>query len=268
MLFNSFEYILFLPTVAILFFVLPHKHRWILLLAASYFFYMYWDPKYALLLAGSTLISYYSGYKMGQVPKAKRLPYLYLSIISSLGILTIFKYLNFLTDSANKAAELLNIAYAAPALAIILPVGVSFYLFQTMSYAIDVYNDKIKPEKHLGIYSLYVSFFPQLVAGPIERAGNILPQLRTHVSPNQKRILDGLKLIVWGLFKKIVVADRIAALVNEVYNNAPMYEGAPLLLATVLFSFQIYCDFSGYSDIAIGTAQIFGIKLMDNFKRP
>jgi len=206
---------------------------------------------------------------MGQVEdKRNRLPYLYLSIFASLSILFIFKYLNFANDSLNILFEALNMSYALPALHIILPVGVSFYLFQTMSYTIDVYNKKIEAENHLGIYALYISYFPQLVAGPIERAGNIIPQLKEKHYFDYKRISDGIKLIAWGLFKKVVIADRIAAMVNEVYSNPTSYQGAPLILATVLFSFQIYCDFSGYSDIAIGSAQIMGINLMDNFRRP
>jgi len=269
MLFNSFEFLIFLPLVSIAFFILPHRFRWILLLIASYYFYMYWEPVYALLLAGSTFLSYYCSYRMSQSEShRRRLAYLYLSILASLSILFVFKYLNFANESLKTLFEAFNMGYALPALHIILPVGVSFYLFQNLSYNIDVYNKKIEAEKHLGIYALYISFFPQLVAGPIERAGNIIPQLKEKHYFDYKRVTDGIKLIVWGLFKKVIVADRIAAMVNEVYSNPTGYEGAPLILATVLFSFQIYCDFSGYSDIAIGSAQIMGINLMDNFRRP
>ncbi|MBU5427903.1 MBOAT family protein [Tissierella pigra] len=236
---------------------------------ASYYFYMAWKPAYIILIIISTLIDYFAGIMMGRTDdKKKRKKYLILSLVSNLSLLFLFKYFNFFNDSAKTVLEYLNIPFYLPQFRLLLPMGISFYTFQTMSYSIDVYKGVIKPEKHLGIFSLYVTFFPQLVAGPIERSENLLPQFREKHDFDYDLATNGLKLIAWGLFKKVVIADRVAILVNTVYNNVHDYTGFPLILATILFAFQIYCDFSGYSDIAIGSAQFMGYRLMENFRRP
>ncbi|GAA4434234.1 MBOAT family protein [Pontibacter saemangeumensis] len=271
MLFNSFEFLVFFPTVALLYFLFPYRFRWVLLLIASYTFYMFWRVDYAIILVISTLIDYGCSRMMDKYPEEerdKRKPWLWVSMLSNLGILFTFKYYNFFNTAAKDLAEVLGVGYAAPAFELLLPMGISFYTFQTMSYTIDVYYGRIKAEKHLGIFALFVIFFPQLVAGPIERAGNLLDQLRKKHDFNYQRVTDGLKLMAWGLFKKVVIADRLAVMVNQVYNNPTDYEGIPLIIATVFFAFQIYCDFSGYSDIAIGSAQVMGFRLMENFRRP
>jgi alginate O-acetyltransferase complex protein AlgI len=271
MLFNSFEFLVFFPIVVLLYFLLSYRFRWVLLLVASYTFYMFWRVDYAIILVISTLIDYLCSRMMDKYPleeSSKRKPWLWLSLVSNLGILFTFKYYNFFNTAAKDLAEVLDVAYAAPAFELLLPMGISFYTFQTMSYTIDVYYGHIKAERHLGIFALFVTFFPQLVAGPIERAGNLLDQLKQKHDFNYQRATNGLKLMAWGLFKKVVIADRLAVMVNQVYNNPTEYEGIPLIIATVFFAFQIYCDFSGYSDIAIGSAQVMGFKLMENFRRP
>lgn len=269
MLFNSFEYLVFFPTVACLYFILPFRFRWIILLAASYYFYMAWKAEYIFLIIGSTLIDYFCSRKIGELSsKRTKLLYLYLSLLSNLSVLFLFKYFNFFTTSVNVLFSTFNWNASIPLTQLILPMGISFYTFQTMSYTIDVYKGKLKPEKHLGVFALFVSFFPQLVAGPIERAENLLHQFRQKFSFDYTRITDGLKLIAWGMFKKVVIADRLAIMVDNVYSDPTAFTGIPLILATVFFSFQIYCDFSGYSDIAIGSAQVLGFRLMDNFNRP
>jgi alginate O-acetyltransferase complex protein AlgI len=271
MLFNSLEFVVFFPLVIGFYFLLPHRFRWILLLVASYIFYMFWRVEYALILLTSTLVDYTCARMMGKwapEQRSKRKPWLWLSLLSNLGILFTFKYFNFFSEAASSLGQLLGMQYATPAFELLLPMGISFYTFQTMSYSIDVYYDRIKPEKHVGIFALFVTFFPQLVAGPIERAGNLLHQLRQHHRFDYQRVSSGLKLMAWGFFKKLVIADQLALFVNQVYDQPQAYTGFPLLLATLFFAFQIYCDFSGYSDIAIGTAQVLGIRLMQNFRTP
>jgi alginate O-acetyltransferase complex protein AlgI len=266
MLFNSLEYFFFLPAVVVLYFLVPFKFRWAILLLASYIFYGYWKVEYLSLILFSTVVDYYAGYKLGS-SKVKRKRYLYLSVFVNLGLLFFFKYFHFFS------AELAKITNAESYSAnlvhqLLLPVGISFYTFQTMSYTIDVYNGKQRFEKHPGIFALYVSFFPQLVAGPIERAGHLLNQFKLKSNITYSNFQFGFLRILWGLFKKVVIADRLAFMVNEVYNNVDEYSGIQYIIATFLFAFQIYCDFSGYSDIAIGSARILGIRLMENFKRP
>lgn len=271
MLFNSFEFLIFFPTVLLLYFLLPHRFRWMLLLVASYTFYMFWRAEYVLLLIASTLIDYGCGRMMGRYPndlKSKRKPWLWVSLLSNLGMLLTFKYFNFFSEAASDLAVLLGMTYATPVFELLLPMGISFYTFQTMSYSIDVYHGRIAPEKDLGIFAIYVAFFPQLVAGPIERAENLLRQLKAKHEFDYDRVTDGLKRMAWGFFKKLVIADRLAVLVNQVYNNPTDYEGIPLIIATIFFAFQIYCDFSAYTDIAIGTAQAMGFRLMENFRSP
>ena len=269
MLFNSLHFLVFFPVVVIIYFLLPHRFRWILLLLSSYYFYMSWEPEYVLLIMVSTLIDYFAGLKIGETDdRVKRKKFLYASLIVNLGLLFTFKYFNFFSDNLRAFFDLISLPVDTPTLKLLLPVGISFYTFQTMSYSIDVYRGKIKPEKHLGIFAVYVSFFPQLVAGPIERAGNLLPQFFEKKDYNFERISGGLKLMIWGFFKKLVIADRVAVVVDQVFNNVTDYSGIPILLAVFFFSIQVYCDFSAYSDIAIGGAKIMGYDLMTNFRRP
>jgi len=269
MFFNSIHYALFLPIVVAGYFLLPNKFRWGALLAASYYFYMCWKIEYIILIVISTLVDYYAARAMGetQEPSRRRL-LLTISIISNLGILIAFKYFNFFSASTRALFQHFNIFYDAPLFHVLLPVGISFYTFQTLSYTIEVYRGTQDPEKHLGIFALYVSFFPQLVAGPIERSTNLLPQFRESHSFNYDSAKSGAILIMWGLFKKVVVADRAAVIANHVFNNPGHYDGVQFAIGTVFFAYQIYCDFSGYSDIAIGSAEILGFRLMKNFDRP
>ncbi|RJR31328.1 MBOAT family protein [Candidatus Parcubacteria bacterium] len=269
MLFNSIQFLIFFPIVTAIYFFLPKKGKNIFLLLASYYFYMSWKPEYVFLILISTLIDYVCGIMMGkEEAKSGRRKYLLISIFSNLGLLFSFKYLNFFSTSLNDLFAILNIFYNLPAYKLLLPVGISFYTFQTMSYTLDIYRGKLKPERNFKNFALFVTFFPQLVAGPIERATKLLPQFENEQRYDYQRVIDGIKLMLWGLFKKVVIADRLAFFVNHVYSQPTQYEGAPLIIATIFFSFQIYCDFSGYSDIAIGSAQVLGFDLMDNFRRP
>lgn len=265
MLFNSLDFILFFLVFSCSFFLLPAKSRWVLLLLGSYFFYMYWKWEFIFLILLSTGIDFFCGIEMSKrAEKNQRRPFLLLSLFSNLGILFFFKYFNFFTDSLNELTGS-NIS----ALSIILPMGISFYTFQTLSYSIDVYRGEIPAEKHLGRFALYVSFFPQLVAGPIERASRLLPQFQKNdQKPEFDRLVTGLTQMVIGLFKKVVVADTIAIYVNHIYGFPDLYTGFTLLFATYLFAIQIYCDFSGYTDIAIGAAKMLGYDLMENFRTP
>ncbi len=269
MLFNSLQFAFFFIIIVTLYFSIPHRYRWILLLAGSYFFYMCWNWKYIALIIISTLIDYFAGMRMAALPEHRqRRKYLLLSLFTNLGLLFTFKYFNFFSDSLNSVFSILGLSMHIPYIHVLLPVGISFYTFQTLSYSIDVYRGKIEHERHLGIFALYVSFFPQLVAGPIERASRLLPQFYKKNEFDEARVVSGLRLMLWGLFKKIVVANRVAIYVDAVYNNAELHSGLTLLAATYLFAFQIYCDFSGYSDIAIGAARVLGYDLMKNFNRP
>jgi D-alanyl-lipoteichoic acid acyltransferase DltB (MBOAT superfamily) len=269
MLFNSIEFIFFFPAVVALYFMLPHRFRWVLLLIASYYFYMCWNYKYVVLIALTTTVNYLAGIGISTTNKRPlRILYLVIGLCVSLGVLFFFKYFNFFGETINLLFEKFNIMARVPAYDYLLPVGISFYTFQTLSYTIDVYFGKQKVEYHFGIFALYVSFFPQLVAGPIERSTNLLPQFYQKHTISYERVRDGIIFILWGFFKKVVIADRLSEYVNLVYNNASQYEGIHFLIATFFFSVQIYCDFSGYSDIAIGTAKIMGFDLMINFRRP
>lgn len=269
MLFNSLQFLIFFPIVVFIYYLVPFSKRWIVLLISSYYFYMCWKPEYIILIVVSTLIDYFAALQMGKHrEKSKRKIFLLLSLFSNLGLLFAFKYFNFFNNSFNELFDCFNLMYNVPTFNLLLPVGISFYTFQTLSYSIDVYRGKKEPEKHLGIFAVYVSFFPQLVAGPIERSTTLLPQFRKKITPNYNNITDGLKLMLWGFFKKIVIADRLAVVVNNIYNNVHEHNTISYVVATFFFAYQIYCDFSGYSDIAIGASQVMGYNLMDNFKRP
>ena len=240
MLFNSIEFLVFFPSVVLLYFLLPHKIRWFFLLIASYYFYMNWKPVYAVLIFSSTLITYGCGMlveKSNSVPRKKL--FLIVSLSINFSILFIYKYFNFLNDSVFKALDFLNIRWELPNLDLLLPVGISFYTFQAVGYTIDVYRGDLKAEKNLGIYALFVSFFPQLVAGPIERAKNLLPQFREKHYFDSARLVSGIKQMVWGFFMKLVIADRLSLIVNTAYNNADAHNGTTLLIATVLFLYDL-----------------------------
>lgn len=269
MLFNSLEFAVFFPVVTILFFLLPHRFRWMLLLAASCFFYMFFKPVYILILVFTIVIDYFAGiWIAGEQDPRKRKLLLILSIVSNVGVLAVFKYYNFIAINFNDALNVVHGHGSVPLLNILLPIGLSFHTFQAMSYTIEVYKGRQEPEKHFGIYALYVMFYPQLVAGPIERPQNILHQFHEVKQFDYGNIRSGLLQIAWGLFKKMVIADRLALFVNQVYGDPHGYTGLPLIIATVFFAFQIYCDFSGYSDIALGTARCMGFNLMTNFNKP
>ena len=230
---------------------------------------MCWKLEYIVLIIISTLIDYFVAQKMGKIKeKAKKKKWLYLSLTSNLGILFGFKYFNFINENIQLFFDNFNVFYNITAFEVLLPVGISFYTFQTLSYTIDVYNGKTKAQKHLGVFAVFVSFFPQLVAGPIERSNRLLPQFFKKHKFSYERARYGLQQMMWGFFKKVVIADRLAIIVDAVYNNPSNYSGFALIVATVFFTFQIYCDFSGYSDIAIGSARVMGFELMENFKRP
>ena len=251
-----------------LYFSLPAKRRWMLLLIASYYFYMSWKAEYAILILASTTVDYFCGLRMSAIPQPQRKKYLYLSLIANLGLLFSFKYFNFFNESVRMALDQVNIFYNVPAFDVLLPVGISFYTFQSLSYTIDIYRGQSQPTRHFGKFALFVSFFPQLVAGPIERSKDLLPQFDREFDFNYERVKSGLLLMCWGFFKKLVIADRIAIYVNMVFEHPEDYFGFEVALSGILFFFQVYCDFSGYSDIAIGAALVMGYKLHENFRRP
>ncbi len=269
MTFTSPEFVLFFAAFVPIYFATAYRFRWIVLLIASYFFYAYGSGIYVVLIVFSTLVDYTAARAMGAAadPRRRKL-FLAASLTVNLGTLFIFKYFNFFNQSFATLANSLSMDYPIGALTVLLPVGISFYTFQSMAYTMDVYRGVVEPEKHLGIMASFVAFFPQLVAGPIERAQHMLPQFHRRVDFDAERTVAGLRLILWGAFKKIVIADRLAIYVNTVYNAAGNYSGLPLIAATVFFAFEIYCDFSAYTDIAIGTAKILGFDLMQNFRQP
>lgn len=272
MLFNSLEFALFLPIVFILYwFVLQKKtkNQNILLVLASYFFYGWWDWRFLSLILISSFIDFYIGKQLNNIiDKSKRKLLLTLSIVINIGFLGFFKYYNFFTDSFVEAFSFFGTSFSADRLQIILPVGISFYTFQTLSYSIDVYRNKLKPTNDIVSFLAFVSFFPQLVAGPIERATHLLPQFYKKREFSYEYAKSGVQLIVWGLFKKMVIADNAAIIVDGVFSNYETQSGFSLIFGAFLFAFQIYGDFSGYSDIAIGTSRLFGFDLMANFKFP
>jgi alginate O-acetyltransferase complex protein AlgI len=269
MLFNSYSFLIFFPIVTILYFLLPYKIRWLHLLIASCIFYMAFIPYYILILFGTIIIDYIAGILIEGASGKKRKQYLLLSIVANVGVLAVFKYLNFFSNNVNHLFGWLHVqASPIPYWNIILPIGLSFHTFQAMSYTIEVYRRNQKAERHFGIYALYVMFYPQLVAGPIERPQNLLMQFHSRHYFNSDKLLIGLRLMLWGFFKKVVIADRISFYVNQVYSNPGDYHYLNLIIATFFFAIQIYCDFSGYSDIAIGAAKTMGFDLMTNFNRP
>ena len=283
MLFNSFGYAVFLPIIFLLHWITPRKWRWALLLAASCFFYATWGPEYILVLLLTIVISYYAALYMeragkqrgrsangkknrGASPSAKTV--LVLSIIFCAGLLFFFKYLNFFSENVAALLQRFSIPMQPFTLRLALPIGISFYLFQTISYLVDVYKGKIPAERHFGIYAVYISFFPKVMQGPIERGESLLPQLHKPRRFHYGQASYGIKLMAWGFFKKLVLADGLSIYVSQVYDNLPSYTGFSLMLATFFYAIQLYCDFSGYTDIALGSAGILGIRLSPNFRSP
>ncbi|MFA6514556.1 MAG: MBOAT family O-acyltransferase [Patescibacteria group bacterium] len=269
MLFNSLFFLfVFFPLVTGVYYLLPHKFRWGWLLLASCYFYMGFIPSYILILAFTITIDYFAGIFIVKSTGRKKKYLLILSILSNIGVLFLFKYFNFFNANFGALAELIHWNYSIQSLSLILPIGLSFHTFQSLSYIIEVYRGHQKAEYNFGIFALYVMFYPQLVAGPIERPQNLLPQFRVKHDFKIERFVSGLRLIIWGLFKKVVIADRVSIFVNQIFNNVQDYTGPYFVLATFLFAFQIYCDFSGYSDMARGLARTLGFELMVNFKAP
>ncbi len=269
MLFNSIDFLVFFVIVCFIFFIQGNKYRWLTLLSASYYFYMCWQPAYAILILFTTLVSFSIAILSEGKSSGVRQKFLWLSLLINLGVLFFFKYFNFTNQILKESLHLsFGISYEFDGFDILLPIGISFYTFQTISYNLDVYYNLRKPEKHFGIFALYVSFFPQLIAGPIERSTALLPQFRRVTNFSWDRFQIGLKYMIWGFFKKLVISDRLSVYVDTIYGNSDTYHGAALLFATFLFSFQLYCDFSAYSDIAKGAAKILGYDLMENFNHP
>ena len=268
MLFNSLHFAAFFPIVTALYFLLPHRWRWLLLLAASCYFYMAFVPIYVLILGFTIVVDYFAGILIASREGRTRRLFLILSLIANLGILAVFKYYDFFIGSINTASSAFGSPFTLPLLSLLLPIGLSFHTFQAMAYTIEVYRGRQPPERHFGIYALYVMFYPQLVAGPIERPQHLLPQFREVHRFDRDRVRSGLTLMGWGLLKKVAIADRLAPFVDPVYTNPADYTGATIVLATVCFAFQIYCDFSGYSDMALGSAEVMGFRLMRNFRSP
>jgi D-alanyl-lipoteichoic acid acyltransferase DltB (MBOAT superfamily) len=268
MLFNSIEFLFFFPLVTLLYFLLPYKCRWALLLLASCVFYIFFKVIYILILFFTIIVDYFAGILIEQAKSKKRKKlFLLMSLIANIGVLSVFKYYNFFNGNITGLLHFLGYHNPIPYLNILLPIGLSFHTFQAMSYTIEVYRGH-KAERNLGIYALYVMFYPQLVAGPIERPQNIIYQFYEKHKFNYEDARDGLLQMLWGFIKKCVIADRLALIVNPIFHNVYDYSGAPLLIASVFFTFQVYCDFSGYSDIAIGAARVMGFRLMKNFDRP
>ncbi len=270
MLFNSLHFMAYFPIVCLIYFLLPSlKSRNMFLLGASYYFYMNWEPAYALLLLCSTVITYTASLGIGRFSQQRHKRWcLTCSIASNIGILFFFKYYAFVAENLEYMLEHCGLAMHMPTFPLLLPVGISFYIFQALGYSIDVYRGDTPVEKDFFTYALFVSFFPQLVAGPIERSGNLLPQFKHKQPFSYDNAMNGLRLMLWGYFLKLVLADRCGIYVDAIFNNLPHHNGGSYLLASLIFPFQIYGDFAGYSLTAIGTAKVMGFELKENFRRP
>jgi D-alanyl-lipoteichoic acid acyltransferase DltB (MBOAT superfamily) len=268
MIFNSLEFLAFFPLVAVVYFSVPLRLRIAVLLAAGCWFYMAWVPGYIVVLILSSFLAYAAGLAMGTAHGRARAGVLAGALVIVSGILIVFKYLGFLEATLAQVMRQFSITWTPGGINLLLPLGISFYTFKLLSYIIDVYRGALPPEKNIGAFFLYASFFPQVLAGPIERATRFLPQLQRHAAFDAGRIAAGLKLMLWGLFMKVVIADRLAILVNRVYDSPADQSSAALLVATYLYAFQIFCDFAGYSDMAIGAAKVLGFDTMENFRRP
>ncbi len=269
MAFDSLTFLVFFICIVSVNFLLPHRFRILLLLVCSYAFYMTWEIKYGLLLFISTLVTYFGAILISSAPTVfRKRAWLAINILINIGILGFYKYANFLGHTVNAITEYFSIGLHVPDFRILLPLGISFYTFKAVGYTIDVYRGAVAPEKNFPVYALFVSFFPQLVAGPIDRSTNLMHQLTAPGDFDYRKSMYGVGLMTWGFFKKLVIADRISILVDTVYNNPHSYTGLPLIFATLLYAFQLYCDFSGYSDIAIGAGKVLGFDFMKNFERP
>lgn len=268
MLFNSIHFLAFFILVTGMYFMVPHKFRWFLLLFASCYFYMAFVPIYIMILWVTIVIDYFAGILLEKIRGKKKLIFLIMSLVANIGVLALFKYYNFLNDNLSEVLHIFKRENPLPYLGILLPIGLSFHTFQAMSYTIEVYRGKQKAERHFGIYALYVMFYPQLVAGPIERPQNLIHQFHEKHFFDWERFKSGMMQIAFGLFKKVVIADRLAMAVDYSYANPANQTGLGMAISTFFYAFQIYCDFSGYSDIAIGSARIMGFKLMTNFNTP
>ncbi len=268
MLFNSFSFLLFFPIVTLIYFLVPHKFRWFHLLAASCYFYMAFVPMYIVILFATIIVDYIAGIMIENAVGARRKAFLTMSVIANVGVLVFFKYFNFFADNVNQVFSWTHLSASIPLLHIILPIGLSFHTFQAMSYTIEVYRGNQKAERHFGIYSLYVMFYPQLVAGPIERPQNMLHQFHEKKSFNYSNMVIGLRMMMWGLFKKAVVADRLALVTDPIFNHPHNHSPLMLMFGVIFFAFEIFCDFSGYSNMALGAARVMGFDLMVNFNWP
>jgi alginate O-acetyltransferase complex protein AlgI len=265
----SISFVVFITLTGVLYFFTRYRFRWLVLLVASYVFYMLAQPAYVLVLLATTAVSYICGLEMGkQEKKARRGKYLLAAIVLEVGSLLFFKYFTFFSSNLTNLLHSINLSGSLPELRLLVPLGISFYTLQSLSYLIDVYRGDMRPERHPGYFALYVSFFPTILAGPIERGKHLVPQLHGEYDFEYCRVTDSMRLIAWGLIKKLVIADRLAIFVNAVYGNVKAYRGLPLLVATFFFAFQLYCDFSGYTDIVRGIAGIFGYDLLINFNLP
>ena len=269
MLFNSIAFAIFLPIVFGIYWIVPHRFRWMVLLVASYYFYMSWNPKYVVLILSTTAVSYFAAILI-ENNRERISPRIFVagSTIFCLGVLFFFKYFNFFGETVSEIASIFAIQLHPITLNLLLPVGISFYTFQTMSYVFDVYKGRVKAERNFGVYATFISFFPQLVAGPIERTNNLMPQIKSEKRFDYDLAMYGARQILWGFFKKIAVADVVAMYVDSAYTDLGRCTPFDLCIAIFFFTIQIYCDFSGYSDIAIGTAKLFGVNLMKNFDSP
>lgn len=269
MIFNSFNFLIFFPLIAIIYWITSVKYRWIILLIGSYYFYFNIIPAFTLILAGVTLSTYLFARLIDNTEKeSKKRRFLIFNIILSLLPLFFFKYFTSINESISSILMGYHLKWPLSEIKLLLPIGISFYTFMSIGYAIDVYNEEIKSEKNIGTFALFISFFPLILSGPIERANNIIPQFRVQKKLEFEMITQGLKMMLWGYFMKLVVADRVGVYVDAVYNNIPQHNGSTILFASILYPFQVYADLGGYSLIAIGTAKIMGINVMQNFKRP
>lgn len=269
MVFTSFNFLIFFPILAVLYWITPAKYRWVTLLIASYFFYINIKPVYALLVGGVTLSTYVFTRLIDKTNiESRKRAFMVINIVLILLPLFFFKYFSSINEGIFTLLESMHVRWPLPEIKLILPIGISFYSFMAIGYTIDVYNEEIKPEKNIGILALFVSFFPLILSGPIERAKNMLPQFKAHRHIEYSMVMEGLKMMLWGYFMKLVVADRVGVYVDAVYNNIDQHNGTTLFFASLLYPFQVYADLGGYSLIAIGTAKILGLNVMQNFKRP
>ena len=268
MLFNSVQFLVFFPIVVSIYFILPHKFRWLHLLIASCIFYMYFVPVYILLLFANIIVNYFAGILIEDADEKHKKTWQVLSLVFNIGLLAFFKYYNFFIENINELLHISNSRVSLPFLHILLPLGLSFHTFQAIAYTTEIYREEQKAERNFGLYSLYIMFFPQLVAGPIERPQAMLPQLHKRHELDYDNVAGGIRQMLWGMIKKVVIADRLSLLTTPMFHDIDKQSGIGLAIGAVFFLFQVFCDFSGYSDIAIGAARVLGFKLMTNFNFP